>query len=172
MTQLNDVACVLAISDFLKISDKQHCELLLRSIIQCLSPESLDPSVHNFTLQNGVLYHHNFHSDGPGLLLIVPSHLRSSILYQLHGVPTAGHLGMMRIMTECGVGSSGLAFTDQYAATLPRVTPATVKKSPPCFLLDNFIPSPFPISRSLGGPRYNNSSPREISGTPCNKLHN
>lgn len=49
-----------------------------------------------FVLRDNILYRRNTRPDGPALLLAVPAHLRSTILQQLHDMPTAGHIGISR----------------------------------------------------------------------------
>lgn len=89
-------ACVLAISDLIHIGDEQRRDETIRAIIDNLRSSAHDPSLQAYLLQDGVLYRRNFRPDGPALLLVVPEHLRRSVLHQLHDAPTAGHLGLTR----------------------------------------------------------------------------
>lgn len=89
-------ACVLAISDLIHIEDEQRRDNSLRAIIDNLRSSAHDPSLQAYLVQDGVLYRRNFRPDGPALLLVVPQHLRRSVLHQLHDAPTAGHLGLTR----------------------------------------------------------------------------
>lgn len=34
------------------------------------------------------------HPDGPDLLLVIPAHMRQTVITQLHDILTAGHLGI------------------------------------------------------------------------------
>lgn len=49
-----------------------------------------------FVRRDNVLYRRNTRPDGPELLLAVHAYLRSTILQQLHDMPTARHLGISR----------------------------------------------------------------------------
>lgn len=89
-------ACVLAVSDFLNIGEEQRRDPSLRSIIDGVNLGSDDPALRSFVIHDGVLYRRNFRSDGPGNLLVVPEHLRRTVLHQLHDAPMAGHLGVTR----------------------------------------------------------------------------
>lgn len=91
----NDLdSCVLALTDFLNIADHQRRDQSLQSIIARLTTMPSDPALNAFLLRDGVLFRRNFRADGPDELLVVPEHLRSDVLHQLHDEPTAGHLGV------------------------------------------------------------------------------
>lgn len=87
---------VLAISSFEHLADEQRLDASLTRIIDRLTTAPSHPSLRLFQLKDGVLYRRNVHPDGPELLPVVPKHLRSDVLRQLHDVPTAGHLGVSR----------------------------------------------------------------------------
>ncbi|KAK8756781.1 hypothetical protein V5799_000517 [Amblyomma americanum] len=93
----NDLGpCLFAISDLVNIADEQRQDSSLRILIDRLNCASRDPSLQLFVIQDGVLYRRNLRPDGPPLLLVVPQRLRSSVLAELHDLPTAGHLGVSR----------------------------------------------------------------------------
>lgn len=87
---------VLAITDFVHIADEQRRDSSLRPIIDGLNSPHPDPSLRMFVLHNDTLHRYNARPDGAELLLVVPAHLRSTVLRQLHDAPTAGHLGVSR----------------------------------------------------------------------------
>lgn len=89
-------ACVCSVSQLNHIADEQRRDAALRAIIERLDSSPSNRSYRSFVLQNGTLYRHNFHPDGPSLLLAIPKHLRLAVLHELHDVPTAGHLGVSR----------------------------------------------------------------------------
>lgn len=68
----------------------------LTSLIDRLSTDRRDTSLARFLLDGNTLYRRNMRPDGAEHLLVVPRHLRSTILEQLHDAPTAGHLGVSR----------------------------------------------------------------------------
>lgn len=89
-------ACVLSVFPLVHVADEQRRDPSLRVIIDRLESPLADSSLRLFTLQDGVLYRHNVHPDGPALLLVIPKHLRSAVLHELHDLPTAGDLGVSR----------------------------------------------------------------------------
>lgn len=78
------------------IRDEQRRDPILSELIQKLDSAAPDPSLRLFVLKDDTLYRYNVHPDGRELLLVVPTHLRLSVLGQLHDAPTAGHLGVSR----------------------------------------------------------------------------
>lgn len=76
------------------MAGEQRQDAYLREIIECLESSPSDVSVHMFTLQDGTSYQRNMYPEGPDLLLVIPSRLRSTVLRELHDAPTAGHLGI------------------------------------------------------------------------------
>lgn len=87
---------VLSLSAFDDIGAEQRRDDFLKNLIQRLTSTTPDPSLRMFELHDGILYRCNMRPDGPDRLLVVPSHLRRTVLAQLHDVPTAGHLGVSR----------------------------------------------------------------------------
>lgn len=68
----------------------------LGEIIERLESSPSDASVCMFTLTDGTLYRRNVYLDGPDLLLVLPSQLRSTVLRELHDAPTVRHLAVTR----------------------------------------------------------------------------
>lgn len=89
-------ALVLSITDFTDIAAEQRRDPSLRAIINGLHSPHPDHSLQLFVLHNDILHRYNTRPDGAELLLVVPVHLRSDVLAQLHDAPSAGHLGVSR----------------------------------------------------------------------------
>ncbi|GFT76957.1 integrase_H2C2 domain-containing protein [Trichonephila clavipes] len=52
-----------------------------------------------FRFIDGILCRKNFDPDGKLWLPVIPKHLRADILRHFHDAPTAGHLGLRKLMT-------------------------------------------------------------------------
>ncbi|UYV77754.1 K02A2.6-like [Cordylochernes scorpioides] len=49
-----------------------------------------------FSIIDGILYKKNYSTTGRPWLMMIPKHLRSEVMADLHDAPTAGHLGFAR----------------------------------------------------------------------------
>ncbi|UYV85087.1 hypothetical protein LAZ67_X004532 [Cordylochernes scorpioides] len=54
-----------------------------------------------FSIIDGILYKKNYSTTGRPWLMMIPKHLRSEIMADLHDAPTAGHLGFARTYDKC-----------------------------------------------------------------------
>uniref|UniRef100_L7LYP4 RNA-directed DNA polymerase n=1 Tax=Rhipicephalus pulchellus TaxID=72859 RepID=L7LYP4_RHIPC len=95
-TSTDSVDCVLSISQLLHLGDEQRRDPDISRLIQRLESSPYDVSVRMFTLKDHTLYRRNLSPAGHDLLPVIPKHLRSTVLRELHDAPTAGHLGVSR----------------------------------------------------------------------------
>uniref|UniRef100_L7LV95 RNA-directed DNA polymerase n=1 Tax=Rhipicephalus pulchellus TaxID=72859 RepID=L7LV95_RHIPC len=168
LPESGESTCVLALSAFANIGDEQRRDPHLRDIINRLSDPSTPSSLRLFVLQDGILYHYNMHPDGPDLLLVIPSHMRQTVLAQLHDVPTAGHLGVSRTYDRVrrrffwpGIYRSVRRYVASCKPCQHRKTPATLPAgllqpieipSQPFFKVGLDLLGPFP--QSIGGNKW------------------
>lgn len=89
-------AGIFTLSAFHHMGEEQARDENLRELISRLRSDPSDPSLSLFLVLDGILYRRNMRTEGHELLIVVPSHLRATVLAQLHDVPTAGHLGVSR----------------------------------------------------------------------------
>ncbi|UYV70499.1 K02A2.6-like [Cordylochernes scorpioides] len=54
-----------------------------------------------FSIIDGILYKKNYSTTGRPWLMMIPKHLRSEVMADLHDAPTAGHLGFARTYDKC-----------------------------------------------------------------------
>lgn len=87
---------ILHVSHWPNIADEQRRDLFLKKIIEAVTTDANSPSSRYYTIQNHILYRHNFRQEGPSLLLVIPKHLQSTVLGELHDAPSAGHMGVLR----------------------------------------------------------------------------
>lgn len=88
--------CISSLSAFGNMGCEQRRDASLRELIDRLNTGCTDSSLRMFVVIDGILYRRNMHHVGNELLLVIPTHLHSTVLQQLHDVPTAGHLGVAR----------------------------------------------------------------------------
>lgn len=91
---------VLPISDLLNLAQEQRRDPALRAHIEHLTSNLNQPPSGLFRIRNDILYRQNFRPDGLPWLVVVPKHLRITILNELHDVPSSGHLGLLRTYTK------------------------------------------------------------------------
>lgn len=134
LSESDESTCVLALSAFSNIGDQQRRDPHLRDIILRLSGPTTPPSLRMFLLQDGVLYRYSMHPDGPELLLVIPQHMRQTVLAQLHDIPTAGHLGVSRTYDRVrrrffwpGIYRSVCRYVASCKSCQHRKKPATLK---------------------------------------------
>ncbi|XP_049274221.1 uncharacterized protein LOC119403296 [Rhipicephalus sanguineus] len=95
-TANDTIPSVLAITNLFNISAEQRRDPTLRKITDHLSSPTPDYSLRLFVIRDGTLLRRSFIPDGPDLMLMIPAHLRSTVLAQIHDLPTVGHLGFSR----------------------------------------------------------------------------
>lgn len=89
-------ADLFSLSAFAHMGEEQRRDAELRSLIARIRSTPSDPPLRRFVLHNDTLYRRTFNPAGPDLVLVVPKHLRTAVLQELHDLPTAGHLGVTR----------------------------------------------------------------------------
>lgn len=87
-------------TDLLGIDEEQRRDSSLSAIIDDLSVATPATSSGLYSLHDNVLYRRNFRTAGSPRLLVIPKHLRNSVLRELHDAPASGHLGILRTYTR------------------------------------------------------------------------
>ena len=95
-TSTASIDCVFSLSQLLSLGDELRRDPHISQIMQRLRSSPHDASVRMFAFKDDTLYRRNLSPVGPALLPVVPKHLRSTVLHELHDAPTAGHLGVSR----------------------------------------------------------------------------
>lgn len=87
---------VLPISQLLNLAHEQRRDPALELLIRRLSADANQPSLGLFRIRDNILYRQNFRPEGLPWLVVIPKHLQSTVLHELHDAPSSGHLGLLR----------------------------------------------------------------------------
>lgn len=86
---------VLPISDILNLAHEQRRDPTFQAHIEHLTSDLNQPSSGLFCIRNDILYRQTFRPAGLPWLLVIPKHLQTTILNELHDAPSSGHLGLL-----------------------------------------------------------------------------
>lgn len=73
-------ASVFSLSAFADLATEQRRDPIIRGIMDKLTSGSSDPSLRLFVLQDGILHRRSMRPSGPEMLLVIPRHLRTTVL--------------------------------------------------------------------------------------------
>lgn len=91
---------MLPISYLIDMAQGERLDPALRAIIDAITRPHSRYEAMVFALHNDILCRRNFGPVGSPWLLVIPKHLRSDILQELHDALSPGHLGVLQAYTR------------------------------------------------------------------------